>query len=365
MTLASPTRRALLGALAFAPATAFAQNPLSTQRRRVVVAQLVDRAGPQADLARDYLAGAKVMFDAANAAGGVQIAHVVHDADPDARREVAQAEALVVDSGAEFFFGASDAALPALATSPVLARRGVPLVAPLSGLPVTADNVWFTRADYPTELQAAVQQLRAYGLDAPVLAVAPDFASGLAATGWLKQAEQRSGTPAVVLAGNGEAAARQIAARKPGAVIVAADTLAYASFGRTLAAQGWYGFLVGLSSVSAGVAREILGSNYSGAMVLTQIAPGPQQSTLRVVREHSQRMRQFLDEPPSAATLAGYIGAAWLVRALSGQHGTAPGDVRRAMQARMDLGDFTLDFTQRQRGSQFVQLAVIGNPRAA
>lgn len=367
MSLASPTRRALLGALACAPALApvvsLAQP--AGPRRRMVVAHLIDRSGPQADLARDYLAGAKVMFDAANAAPGpVHVEHVVRDVSADPRRAIAQAEALVAESNAEFLFGAGDAILPALAASSVLARRGVPLVAPLSGLPVATDNVWFTRADYPTELQAAVQQLRSYGFDAPPVAVAPDFAAGLSASGWLKQAEQRSGAKAVVLTGSGEAAARQIAAQRPGAVIVAADTLAYASFGRALAAQGWYGFLVGLSSVSAGVARDILGCNYSGAMVLTQIAPGPQQSTLRVVREHAQRMRQFLDEPPSPATLAGYIGAGWLVRVGANLRGTGAAQVRKALQARVDLGDFTLDFTQQQRGSQYVQLAVIGHGKA-
>ncbi|MGO4611700.1 ABC transporter permease, partial [Variovorax sp. 2RAF20] len=82
--------------------------------------------------------------------------------------------------------------------------------------------------------------------------------------------------------------------------------------GRALAARGWYGFLVGLSAVNPLAAREILGAGYNGGIVLTQIAPGPQDLTLRVVKEHVGRMKQFLDEPASPATLAGYIGAAWL-----------------------------------------------------
>lgn len=356
-----PLRRRLLAA--GAAALALPAAPLlaqSTARRTVVVGHLIDRGGAQADLARDYLAGAKVLFDAANAANGqVRIVHVVRDADPDPRRALAQALALADSERAELLFGAGDRILPALASSAELARRGVQIVAPLSGLALAGDNVWFTRADYQAELDAAVRQLRSYGLSAIALAVAHDFA-----TQSLARLEAQTGTRAVPLDPRadpgGDAAARRIAAARPGAVIVAGDTLAYAGLGRALAAQGWYGFLVGLSSVSATAAREILGSGYAGGMVLTQVAPGPQQATLRVVREHVARMKQYLDEPPSPATLAGYIGAAWLARALAGMRTSGAPELRRALQGRVDVGDFTLDFSHGQRGSQYVTLAVSG-----
>lgn len=347
-----------LGGLAAAPLT-LAQSPT---RRTVVVGHLLDRSGAQADLARDYLAGAKVMFDATNAGGGpVRIQHVVRDADADPRAALAQALSLVDGEHAELLFGPGDQLLPALAGSPELLRRGVQIVAPLSGLALNAENVWFTRADYQAELDAAVRQLRDYGLTRVALAVSKEFASIGAGNGasWLARQESAMGTRAVPLDGNAEAAARSIAAQRPGAVIVVGDTLAYASLGRALAAQGWYGFLVGLSAVSPTVAREVLGAGYAGGIVLTQVAPGPQAATLRVVKEHVARMKQYLDEPPSPSTIAGYIGAAWLVRALgTWRGGTA--ELRRALQSRVDVGDFTLDFTQGQRGSRYVQLASSG-----
>ena len=112
--------------------------------------------------------------------------------------------------------------------------------------------------------------------------------------------------------------------------------------------------------MSPASAREILGGNYAGGVVVTQVAPGPQESTLRVVKEHVARMKQYLDEPPSPATLAGYIGAAWLVRAASAARAPGALELRRALQSRIDVGDFTLDFTRGLRGSQYVQLAPIG-----
>lgn len=368
-----PRRRLLaaLGSTLLAPSALLAQSP---PRRPLVIGHLVDRGGPQADLARDYLAGAKVMFDAANAgAREPRVMHVVREVDTDPRAATAQALALVAGERAELLFGPSDALLPVLAASPELARRGVQIVAPLSGLSLTADHVWYTRADYRAELDAAIRQLRSYGIKQMVLAVAPDFAAGSLAGGtpWRRQLEQEPGLQALTLDdGKGDgvgtgAVVQRIAAARPSAVIVAGDTLAYGSLGRALAARGWYGFLVGLSAVNSLAAREILGTGYNGGIVLTQIAPGPQDLTLRVVKEHVGRMKQFLDEPASSATLAGYVGAAWLVRsALSGPRPDTPADLRRALQARVDVGDFVLDFTRGTRGSQYVQLAAMGGGTA-
>jgi len=344
-----------------APA-AFAQPAQSGQRRQLVVGQLVDRTGPQADLARDYLAGAKVLFDAFNATNGnLHIVHVVRDSDANPRTATAQAVALVDNEHAEILFGPGDNLLPALATSAELTRRGVQIVAPLSGLSLSAENVWFTRADYQSEMDAAVRQLRGFGLTGVTLAVSPDFAAGTLAAGtqWLSRLEKEMSIQTVPLTGNFEDSARRIAAIRPGAVIVGGDTLTYGSLGRALAARSWYGFLVGLSAVSPTSAREILGADYAGGMVVTQIAPGPQESTLRVVKEHVARMKQYLDEPPSPSTLAGYIGAAWLVRAASTVKAPGPLELRRALQTRVDVGDFALDFTRGLRGSQYVQLAAI------
>ncbi|SDP65871.1 ABC-type branched-chain amino acid transport system, substrate-binding protein [Ralstonia sp. 25mfcol4.1] len=363
-------RRALqmLGALTSAAVLpALAQPAGQILRRQLVVGHLVDRVGPQADQARDYLAGAKVMFDAFNASqagnGGLRIVHLVRDADAsNPRAAAAQALALADNERAEVLFGPGDSLLPTLAGSADLTRRGVQIVAPLSGLALRADNVWFTRADYQAELDAAVHQLRSYGLTGIALAVSPDFAAGTLGVGtpWLARLEKDISTRAVGLTGNFDDSARRIAAARPGAVIVAGDTLAYGGLGRALAAQNWYGFLVGLSAVSPSSAREILGASYAGGMVVTQIAPGPQESTLRVVKEHVARMKQYLDEPPSPATLAGYIGAAWLVRAAAGMKAPGTAELRRVLQARIDVGDFTLDFTRGLRGSQYVQLAAIG-----
>ncbi|WP_204265338.1 hypothetical protein, partial [Enterobacter hormaechei] len=84
------------------------------------------------------------------------------------------------------------------------------------------------------------------------------------------------------LTGDPAELAARIAPTKPTAVIIAGDTLTYATVGRALAQQGWYGFLVGLSSVNPQVAREILGSGYSGGMLLAQTVPNPASGVTKV-----------------------------------------------------------------------------------
>jgi len=333
-----------------------------------VVGQLVERGGAQADYARDFMAGAKVAFDAANQSGGIKGRRISL-----VRREVELAEAVpqaldAIDRDhVEVLFGVSERLLPALAASPEIARRNVPLLAPLSGAVSASDNVWFIRPDDDREIIAAHNRLRQFGMRRIALVTTTGFDPQLGARlrGTLANAVAAKGASAesldlYALTGDpGELAAR-IAPTKPTAVIVAGDTLAYASIGRALAQQGWYGFLVGLSSVNPQVAREILGADYSGGMLLAQTVPNPASGNTKISREHIARMKQFLDEPPSAATLSGYIAATYLLQSMNAVGGKVAGvELRRALQTRVDVGGFTLDFTRGNRGSEFVDLNYI------
>ncbi|ANA33370.1 hypothetical protein R82526_01330 [Ralstonia mannitolilytica] len=329
-----------------------------------VVGQLVERGGAQADYARDFMAGAKVAFDTANLGGGIKGRRISL-----VQREAAQGEAvsqaidMIERDHVEVLFGVSERLLPALATSAEIARRNVPLLAPLSGAASASDNVLFTRPDYEHEIVAAHNRLRQFGMRriAVVSGTGFDPQLGTRLRGALTNKGQLADTLDLYTLGSdpGELAAR-IAPTQPTAVIVAGDTLAYASIGRALAQRGWYGFLVGLSSVNPQIAKEILGSGYSGGMLLVQTVPNPISGNARVVREHTARMKQLLDEPPSAATLAGYIAATYLVHSLNAAGGRVAGaELRRALQTRVDVGGFTLDFTRGNRGSEFVELSYV------
>lgn len=332
-----------------------------------VVGQLIERGGDQADYARDFMAGAKVAFDAANQSGGIKGRPISL-----VRREVAQNEAvpqaidMIERDRVEVLFGVSERLLSALAASPDIARRNVPLLAPLSGATSASDNVLFIRPDYDHEIVAAHLRLRQFGMRRIALVTAAGFDPQLGArlSSTLAKGAATETLDLYTLAGDAGALAARIAPTKPTAVIVAGDTLTYATVGRALAQQGWYGFLVGLSSVNPQVAREILGTGYSGGLLLAQTVPNPASGNTKVAREHMARMKQFLDEPPSAATLSGYIAATYLIQAINTAGGRVAGaELRRALQTRMDVGGFTLDFTRGNRGSEFVDLTYIQGVR--
>lgn len=328
-----------------------------------VVGQLIERGGDQADYARDFMAGAKVAFDAANQSGGIKGRRISL-----VRREAAQNEAvsqavdMIERDRVEVLFGVGERLLPALAASAEITRRNVPLLAPLSGATSTSDSVLFIRPDYDHEIVAAHNRLRQFGMRRIALVTAAGFDPQL---GTRLRSSLAKGSAAetldlYTLTGDpGELAAR-IAPTKPTAVIVAGDTLTYATVGRALAQQGWYGFLVGLSSVNPQVAREILGAGYSGGLLLAQTVPNPASGNTKVAREHMARMKQFLDEPPSAATLSGYIAAVYLIQSMNAAGGKVAGlELRKALLGRVDVGGFTLDFTRGNRGSEFVDLNYI------
>ncbi|CAJ0732971.1 MULTISPECIES: ABC transporter substrate-binding protein [Ralstonia] len=346
-------------ALAWAAVTLTAH----AQGTSFVVGQLIERGADQADYARDFMAGAKVAFDAANQSGGIKGRRISLVRREAALNEaIPQAVDMIERDHVELLFGVSERLLPVLAASPEIARRNVPLLAPLSGATSTADNVLFIRPDYDHEIVAAHNRLRQFGMRRIALVTAAGFDPqlGVRLRGSIAKGNAAETLDLYTLTGDPAELAARIAPTKPTAVIVAGDTLTYATVGRALAQQGWYGFLVGLSSVNPQVAREILGSGYSGGMLLAQTVPNPASGVTKVAREHMARMKQFLDEPPSAATLSGYIAAVYLVQAMNAAGGKVTGvELRRALQTRVDVGGFTLDFTRGNRGSEFVDLNYI------
>lgn len=312
--------RTLHCAVAMVALTAHAQSgpPL-------VVGQLTERGGAQADFARDFMAGAKVAFDAANQAGGIRGRRItLVRREVDVAEAVPQAVELIERDHVEVLFGVSERLLSALAATPEIVRRDVPLLAPLSGATSSAGNVWFTRPDYDSEIIAAHNRLRQFGMRRIALVTAASFDPQLGARlrSALASDDSAETLDLYTLTGDPGDLAARIAPTKPTAVIVAGDTLAYASVGRALAQRGWYGFLVGLSSVNPQVAREILGNGYSGGMLLAQTVPNPAGGGLE---DHARAHRADEAVPGRAALHRDAVG-------LHRGQLPDPGDQRRGQQ---------------------------------
>jgi ABC-type branched-subunit amino acid transport system substrate-binding protein len=98
--------------------------------------------------------------------------------------------------------------------------------------------------------------------------------------------------------------------------------------------------------------------------VFAQVVPLPTRRNLRIVKEYQRDYRaSFPSAQFSFTSLEGYIAARTLVEGLKRTGGSVPTRERlvRALESvKMDIGDFWIDFTDRNHnGSRFVELTIV------
>lgn len=342
--------------------------------RDLVIGQVVDESGDMLEQSRDYVAGARVYFDSVNAQGGIagrRIALVVKDGGGSAPRNATLARELIERDGAQVLFGnVGDAGVVALAKSGDLARLNTALFAPLAGIEIEggSDNIFFLRPAYRAE---AVRIVEWFGniatRRAAVVRGTGDFAreahdavvARMRAVGIQLVAD-------VELASDGrdaEAAARKITASDPSFVLVLADTVVAGQFIKTLRTLNPAVTVAGLSNIAHQTLLELASPKLAYGTLLMQVVPDPFRGTSLVAREHLGLMKRFRDEPPSHATLEGFIAAKYLVavlRSISGEIDRA--SILAALRARreVDVGGFVVSWPSRaNRGSRYVDLTLL------
>lgn len=292
----------------------------------IVVGQVVDYAGLDHDMSRDFVAGARTYFDHVNSRGGVnghRIVHLVRDGGGDAAKSLVLARELIEKEGADVLFGFVDeAALAPTVQSAAFKSSHIALVAPLSGAAfgTEQDNVFYTRASYVAEARKIVSQFRLQGLERyGVLyldteygrAVSRAVRDELRAAKLTPVLERRLPSDAQV-----DQEARAMATAHPQVVIVVADTLAMAQFVKTYRPLEPGSLTVGLSMVNHETLLQLDGPQLARGTLLTQVVPNPLRSTSPLLREHIELMKRYRDEPPSHLTLEGFLAAKVLVQAL-------------------------------------------------
>jgi len=164
-------RRQIINASLAAVASAAlpAQTVQAQERRRLVLGQSCALTGPAAQLGTQMRTGAKLCFDAVNAAGGVnglQIELKTLDDGYEPDRCKANTQALIdEDVFALFGYVGTPTTLAAL---PLVNQAKIPLFAPLTGAEALRDPmshwVFHVRASYYEETALIVRQLTQLGL---------------------------------------------------------------------------------------------------------------------------------------------------------------------------------------------------------
>ena len=348
---------------------------VSAKDKDIVIAQAIDLSGPNSDIGMDYMAGAKVYFDHVNLNGGIngrKITHLFVDDKGDPGRTVEITHGFIKDDNAQILFGYfGDANVDAVLHDQKFERSGSLMFAPLSGMEVQTGkhDVFFMRASYATETKKLISFFLGLGLKKYAAVYSTDSSYGKAALQAVESELKKhnlalSSKHLVSNDGRGmQAAVQALSVSKPQAIIVILDSLPAAQFVKDYHAVDWGVAMFGLSRINAVPLVELVGLNLATGMMISQVVPHPNSLSIPLVREHAALMKKFREEAPSHVTMEGFIAAKMLVDTLKKAGNDFSRDHIAALlkeRGGVEMGGYYVDFSSGNRGSNYVDVNVIG-----
>lgn len=345
---------------------------MSAAAQDIVVGQVLDQTGLAREISRDYFAGAKVYFDDVNLKGGIngrRIVQLVRNDEGDPKKTAQLTAELIERDHADVLFGyVGDANLRAASSDPAFRKSGIALVGAVAGGELDGrNNVYLTRTTYADEARHLIDYFGGIGMRRfAVLHAQSESGEALrdALVGMLKRDGLAPVRDVSIRADSLDvaAAAQKVFASRPQVVILLADTLPSAAFIKIYRALDPAAMLTGTSLINHRALLEFLGPGIANGVLLTQVVPDPARLTQPLMQEHLRLMKQYLDEPPSHATLEGFIAAKTLVQALRASvPGARRADIARAVRnlRNVDLGGYYVDFANGHRGFAFIDVALM------
>ncbi len=338
------------------------------------VGALIDEFGVNADLGKDYLAGARTYFDHINAHGGVhgnKINLIVKNDGGNPAETVRLTREFIEKDRIDLLFGyIGDDGVEALAADPYFKAAHTMLYAPLAGVELgnKESNIFFVRPSYRDEAKHVIQHFTLLGSSNFVVVATPnEFGTTLT-----NEISEQLKTRGLSLAGrfglpinlkSVDAVVKNVLNAHAQVVVVAADTIATAEFLKRFRATDRGTNVVAFSTVNHLTLLELAKPEFANATLITQVVPHPLQSVTKLQTEHRMLMAKYRDEPPSHLTLEGFMAAKGLVKVLEAA-GPSPsrGSILAALTGdhRYDLEGMTLVFSPKnERGSNFVDIAFL------
>ncbi|MES2949016.1 MAG: ABC transporter substrate-binding protein [Pseudomonadota bacterium] len=377
-TAHGPSRRRLLGALAALPLASH-WPARADDTSPVKIAQSIALSGPLGELGQAMHQGAKVCFAAINAKGGVHgrpIELTAADDGYDVKRSLAHVKGFMEDRSNFALFNCMGTPMIE-AMLPQVLESGMPFFAPFSGAlsvrPKNARNVFNIRASYADEAEQLVQHLATVGIKR-IAIVYQNNAFGKEVFSATQQAMARYKLEAVSTltvendSSDAEAAAKQIAAASPEAVLVGLAGKPTIAFVKAVRLERKGLQLYALSIMGAAATIKTLGADATG-MTISQIVPLPGNMSRPVVRDFQTAWKDAkATGEPSHLALEGYINARVFAEALrrAGRNPTRSSFIDSTWGIKnLDLGGFAVGFQDHAvNASRFVELTMVsGNGR--
>lgn len=250
----------------------------------LVLGQSVPLTGPSAQLGRNYVQGAQLVFDQINAAGGIDRRPIelrLQDDGYEADRCADNTRRFIQDDVFALFGYVGTPT--SLAAMPLALQARVPFLAPRTGAQAVREplrsNVFIIRASYREELSLVVSRLRARGVSRVALLRQADsygdagldgLTRALAANGLglLGQASIERNSLDV------SAAVRVLAPLKPEAIVLVCTYQGAVAFIRAVRKAGFSGLFAAVSFVGTQDLIDTLGREGAGVMI-SQVMPSP------------------------------------------------------------------------------------------
>lgn len=339
--------------------------------REIVLGNSAILSGPLGRAVQDFLAGARLHFDAVSAQGGVngrRIRLVSLDDELQPQKAVANCRSLLADARAFAFFGNVGSGTIAAAT-PVLRESGAPLIGNFAVSDSVRDGAagaaYFVRATYGREAEKLVEHLGTIGIRRIAVATLAN-PGGEEVLALVRRAASAGGIGDVVASAgmrsdgsNIAEMGRTLAAANPQAVIVFVSGPPVAELMKTVWAAGAQPSFYGMSVVDGLLAARLLGDELKG-LAISQVVPWPW-SVSDPEAVAYRRLCTAAGQAPGYTGFEGYLNARVAVEGLR----RAGRDLRRSglhaamQQMTLRLGGLDIDYTGgRHTGSRFVDLVL-------
>ena len=365
-------RRHAIGGLA-AAASSIALPALGQVDRRIVLGQSAAFSGAAAQLGIQMNSGARLYFDAVNAAGGVNGAQVelrTLDDQYESDKCKANTEALIRDDVfALFGYVGTPTSVAAL---PAINQARIPFFGPFTGAEALRDpfqrHVFHVRASYYDETALIVKQLTALGLR-KIAVFRQNDNYGQAGYDGVVRALKPLGLEPVAVGlverntVNVDEAVKTIVAKEPDAVVQISAYKSCAAFIRAARKAGYGGTFYNVSFVGTQALADELGRQALG-VVVSQVMPYPFSLTTPISREYLAAVQKAGgDHKPNYSSMEGYVAAQLVVEGLR-RAGKSPNREAligglEAVQT-LDLGGFVAGYNARSHvASRFVDLSML------
>jgi ABC-type branched-subunit amino acid transport system substrate-binding protein len=330
-------------------------------------------SGPLGAQTTEYGVGARLCFEAVNAAGGVHGRKIVYKTLDDAfdvPRAVDNTKRLLNEDQVFLIFNNTGTAHTA-AILPITTEAKTIVFGPVTGATALRQKVnhylFHVRAGYADEAARIARQLQQVGITR-VAAFYQDDGLGRALMAEVRAAtaaQKLQLTEARVEPGKGDfaAAAADVAKAQPQAVIMATAGSTFTAFAKALRAAGAHQPMYGFSVVSVDAVKRDLGPAARG-IVLAQIMPSLINRSTPVVNEYFALLKASGDDgDPSLSRFEGFMHAKLLVEGLRrAGRGLTTESLINAFESAGELafGKFSVAYSpQSHSGSKYVELAII------